>query len=98
MARTLLKQRGDVGHLLGRRRDDGRVHPQPLAHQDSRLNEPIRGLAWVQDDGWTPPCLWLPRLCQGAENISNLDDRSTPGLFISHAEGVKAYNILDPVT
>ena len=31
-------------------------------------------------------------------NVSKLDDRSTPGVFISYAEGVKAYRILDPMT
>jgi hypothetical protein len=31
-------------------------------------------------------------------HISKLDDRSTPGVFISYAEGSKAYRILDPGT
>jgi hypothetical protein len=30
--------------------------------------------------------------------ISKLDDRSTPGVFIGYAEGSKAYHILDPGT
>jgi hypothetical protein len=30
--------------------------------------------------------------------IGNLDDRSTPGVFIGYAEGSKAYRILDPGT
>jgi hypothetical protein len=31
-------------------------------------------------------------------HIGKLDDRSTPGVFISYAEGSKAYHILDPGT
>jgi hypothetical protein len=31
-------------------------------------------------------------------HIDKLDDRSTPGVFISYAEGSKAYHILDPGT
>ncbi len=31
-------------------------------------------------------------------HIGNLDDRSTPGVFIGYAEGSKAYRILDPGT
>jgi transposase InsO family protein len=31
-------------------------------------------------------------------HIGKLDDRSTPGVFISYAEGSKTYHILDPVT
>ena len=31
-------------------------------------------------------------------HVGKLDDRSTPGVFISYAEGVKAYRILDPAT
>jgi hypothetical protein len=31
-------------------------------------------------------------------HVSKLDDRSMPGVFISYAEGVKAYSILDPMT
>jgi hypothetical protein len=31
-------------------------------------------------------------------HISKLDDRSTPGVFIGYAEGLKAYRILDPGT
>jgi transposase InsO family protein len=31
-------------------------------------------------------------------HIGKLDDRSTPGVFISYAEGLKAYHILDPGT
>jgi hypothetical protein len=31
-------------------------------------------------------------------HIGKLDDRSTLGVFISYAEGVKAYRILDPKT
>jgi hypothetical protein len=31
-------------------------------------------------------------------HIGKLDDRSTPGVFIGYAEGLKAYRILDPVT
>jgi hypothetical protein len=31
-------------------------------------------------------------------HISKLDDRSTPGVFIGYAEGLKAYRILDPET
>jgi hypothetical protein len=31
-------------------------------------------------------------------HIGKLDDRSTPGVFIGHAEGSKAYCILDPGT
>jgi hypothetical protein len=30
--------------------------------------------------------------------VSKLSDRSTPGVFIGYAEGVKAYRILEPVT
>ena len=29
-------------------------------------------------------------------HVGKLDDRSTPGVFIGYAEGVKAYRILDP--
>ena len=31
-------------------------------------------------------------------HVGKLDDRSTPGVFIGYAEGVKVYHILDPVT
>jgi hypothetical protein len=31
-------------------------------------------------------------------HIGKLDDRSTPGVFIGYAEGLKAYHILDPGT
>jgi hypothetical protein len=31
-------------------------------------------------------------------HIGKLDDRSTPGVFIGYAEGLKAYRILDPGT
>jgi hypothetical protein len=31
-------------------------------------------------------------------HIGKLDDRSTPGVFISYAEGLKVYRILDPGT
>ena len=31
-------------------------------------------------------------------HVGKLDDRSTPGVFIGYAEGVKAYCILDPAT
>jgi hypothetical protein len=31
-------------------------------------------------------------------HIDKLDDRSTPGVFIGYAEGLKAYRILDPGT
>jgi hypothetical protein len=31
-------------------------------------------------------------------HIGNLDDRSTPGVFIGNVEGSKAYRILDPGT
>ena len=31
-------------------------------------------------------------------HVSKLDDRSTLGVFIGYAEGVKAYNILDSET
>jgi hypothetical protein len=31
-------------------------------------------------------------------HIGKLDNRSTPGVFIGYAEGIKAYRILDPVT
>ena len=31
-------------------------------------------------------------------HVSKLDDRSTPGVFISYTEGVKAYHIIDPTT
>jgi hypothetical protein len=31
-------------------------------------------------------------------HIGKLDDRSTPGVFISYVEGLKAYHILDPGT
>jgi transposase InsO family protein len=31
-------------------------------------------------------------------HVSKLDDRSTPGVFIGYAEGVKAYRILNPAT
>ena len=31
-------------------------------------------------------------------HIGKLDDRSSPGVFIGYAEGVKAYCILDPAT
>jgi hypothetical protein len=30
--------------------------------------------------------------------VSKLSDRSTSGMFIGYAEGIKAYRILDPVT
>jgi hypothetical protein len=30
--------------------------------------------------------------------VGKLSDRSTPGMFISYAEGVKAYRILNPMT
>ena len=31
-------------------------------------------------------------------HVGKLDDRSTPGVFIGYAEGIKAYRILDPAT
>jgi hypothetical protein len=31
-------------------------------------------------------------------HVGKLNDRSTLGIFIGYAEGVKAYRILDPVT
>ena len=31
-------------------------------------------------------------------HVGKLDDRSTLGVFISYAEGVKAYRIVDPAT
>jgi hypothetical protein len=30
-------------------------------------------------------------------HVGKLDDRSLPGVFISYAEGAKAYHVLDPV-
>jgi hypothetical protein len=32
------------------------------------------------------------------DHIGKLNDRSTPGVFIGYAEGLKAYRILDPGT
>jgi hypothetical protein len=31
-------------------------------------------------------------------HVGKLDDRSSPGVFISYAKGAKAYRVLDPVT
>ena len=31
-------------------------------------------------------------------HVGKLDDRSSPGVFISYAEGAKAVRVLDPVT
>jgi hypothetical protein len=31
-------------------------------------------------------------------HVGKLDDRSTPGVFISYTEGAKAYRVLDPTT
>jgi len=31
-------------------------------------------------------------------HVGKLDDRSSPGVFIGYAEGVKAYHVLDPAT
>ena len=31
-------------------------------------------------------------------HVGKLDNRSTPGVFIGYADGVKAYHILDPAT
>src|SRR6185312_918828 len=92
---------GVAGCLLGRGGGDGRLHPQPLAHQGTR-----------RVDGMTPYEAWHGRkpavshlrvfgclaFAKELGHIGKLDDRSTPGVFIGYAAGSKAYRILDPET
>jgi hypothetical protein len=57
---------GNACCLLGRGGGDGRLHPQPLAHQGSQRQYVVQGLAWAQADGLSPTGLRLPRIRQGA--------------------------------
>jgi transposase InsO family protein len=66
MARTLLKQEGNVGCLLGRGSGDGCLHAQPLVHQGSQRQDAVQSLTWVQVGGLSPMGLRLPRVRQGA--------------------------------
>jgi hypothetical protein len=98
MARTLLKQRGMSVVFWG----------EAVVTAVYILNlSPTKAL-----NGRTPYEAWHGRkpavshlrvfgcLAFGKElgRIGKLDDRSTPGVFISYAEGSKAYRILDPGT
>jgi hypothetical protein len=98
MARALLKQRGMPTVFWG----------EAVVTVVYILNRsPTKGL-----NGRTPYEAWHGRkpavshlrvfncLTFGKElgHISKLDDRSTPGVFISYAKGSKAYRILDPGT
>jgi hypothetical protein len=98
MARALLKQRGMSAVFCG----------EAVVTTVYILN---RSLTKVLN-GRTPYEAWHGRkpavshlrvfgcLAFGKElsHIGNLDDRSTPGVFIGYAEGSKAYRILDPGT
>jgi transposase InsO family protein len=98
MARALLKQRGMPARFWG----------EAVMTAVYILNcSPTKTL-----NGMTPYVAWHGRkpavghlrvfgclvYAKELNHVGKVDDRSTPGVFIGYAEGVKGYRVLDPVT
>jgi hypothetical protein len=88
MARALFKQRGMPVVFWG---EVVVMAVYILNRSPTKAHDVVQGLAWAQADGLSP-------MGQRHGRIDKLDDRSTPGVFISYAEVSKAYHILDPGT
>jgi hypothetical protein len=98
MARALLKQRGMSARFWGE---------AVMTAVYILYRSPTKAL-----NGMTPYEAWHGRkpavghlrvfdclvYVEELNHVGKLDDRSTPGVFIGYAEGVKGYRVLDPVT
>ncbi|WVZ78040.1 hypothetical protein U9M48_025815, partial [Paspalum notatum var. saurae] len=83
MARALLKQRGMLAVFWGEAMATTTPYEAWHGRKPAVSHLRVFGcLAFVKELG----------------HIGKLDDRSTPGVFIGYAEGLKAYRILDPGT
>jgi transposase InsO family protein len=98
MARALLKQRGMPAVFWG----ETVVTAVYILNRSptKALNDITSYEAWhgrkpVVSHLWVFSCLAFDK---ELGHISKLDDRSTSGVFIGYAEGLKAYRILDPGT
>jgi hypothetical protein len=97
-ARTLLKQRGMLEIYYGEAVMTAvyLLNCSPTKALDGKMSyEAWHGRKPVVSHLCVFGCLTFAK---ELNHVSKLDDRSMPGVFISYAEGVKAYRILDPMT